>query len=116
MNVTAVESTTLSTIAYDDARDLLQLEFRSGAVYQLLRRSCSGALRPSARILQGNLFPSDDSGMLCVRSGDKSPTRRTGFGIAFGEFAFGEFMLGGCRWHELRRRYRLAVASPITSA
>ena len=34
MNVTAVESTTLSTIAYDDARNLLQLEFCSGAIYQ----------------------------------------------------------------------------------
>ena len=34
MNVTTVESTTLSTVAYDDARDLLQLEFRSRAVYQ----------------------------------------------------------------------------------
>ena len=34
MNITAVESTALSTIAYDDARDLLQLEFRSGAIYQ----------------------------------------------------------------------------------
>jgi hypothetical protein len=36
MNVTAVESTTLSTIAYDDARNLLQLEFCSGAIYQYL--------------------------------------------------------------------------------
>jgi hypothetical protein len=34
MNVTAVESTTLATVAYDDGRDLLQLEFRSRAVYQ----------------------------------------------------------------------------------
>ena len=34
MNITAVESTTLSTIAYDDARDLLQLEFCSGAIYR----------------------------------------------------------------------------------
>ena len=34
MNVTAVESTTLSTIAYDDARNLLQLVFCSGAIYQ----------------------------------------------------------------------------------
>jgi len=34
MNITAVESTTLSTIAYDEARDLLQLEFCSGAIYQ----------------------------------------------------------------------------------
>ena len=34
MNVTAVESTTLATIAYDDAREILQLEFRSRAAYQ----------------------------------------------------------------------------------
>jgi len=34
MNVTAVESTALATVAYDDTRDLLQLEFRSRAIYQ----------------------------------------------------------------------------------
>ena len=34
MKIIAVESTTLSTIAYDEARDLLQLEFCSGAIYQ----------------------------------------------------------------------------------
>src|ERR1039457_1469150 len=34
MNVTAVESTTLAMVAYDDARELLQLEFRSRAIYQ----------------------------------------------------------------------------------
>jgi hypothetical protein len=34
MNVTVVESTTLSKIAYDYARRLLELEFRSGASYQ----------------------------------------------------------------------------------
>lgn len=34
MNVTAVESTTLSKIAYDDIHSLLQLEFRSRSVYQ----------------------------------------------------------------------------------
>jgi KTSC domain-containing protein len=34
MNVTAVESTTLATVAYDDAREFLQLEFRSRAIYQ----------------------------------------------------------------------------------
>ena len=34
MNVTAVESTTLATVAYDDVRELLQLEFRSLAIYQ----------------------------------------------------------------------------------
>jgi len=34
MRVTAVESTTLVTVSYDDARGLLQLEFCSRAVYQ----------------------------------------------------------------------------------
>ena len=34
MNSTAVASATLATIAYDDARMMLQVEFRSGAVYQ----------------------------------------------------------------------------------
>ena len=34
MNVTAVESTTLSMVAYDAARELLQLEFHSRAIYQ----------------------------------------------------------------------------------
>ena len=36
MHFTAVESTTLATIAYDEARELLQLEFRSRAIYQYL--------------------------------------------------------------------------------
>jgi hypothetical protein len=34
MRATAVESTTLVTVSYDDARGLLQLEFCSRAVYQ----------------------------------------------------------------------------------
>ena len=34
MNSTAVESITLATVAYDGARERLQLEFRSRAVYQ----------------------------------------------------------------------------------
>jgi KTSC domain len=34
MHVTAVESTTLATVAYDDAAGILQLEFRSGAAYR----------------------------------------------------------------------------------
>jgi hypothetical protein len=33
MNITAVESTTLAALAYDDAREILELEFRSRAVY-----------------------------------------------------------------------------------
>lgn len=34
MNISAVDSTTLATIGYDDALSLLQLEFRGGAIYQ----------------------------------------------------------------------------------
>jgi hypothetical protein len=34
MRVATVESTTLVTVAYDDARELLRLEFCSRAVYQ----------------------------------------------------------------------------------
>jgi hypothetical protein len=34
MNVTAVASTTLATVAYDDEGGILQLKFRSGAVYR----------------------------------------------------------------------------------
>lgn len=33
MHVATVESTTLATVAYDEARELLQLEFCSQAVY-----------------------------------------------------------------------------------
>jgi hypothetical protein len=33
MHVATVESTTLATVAYDEARELLQLEFCSRAVY-----------------------------------------------------------------------------------
>jgi hypothetical protein len=32
MRVTAVESATLATVGYDEARELLQLEFRSRAI------------------------------------------------------------------------------------
>jgi hypothetical protein len=34
MHCTAVESSTLATVAYDQDRELLQLEFRSHAVYR----------------------------------------------------------------------------------
>jgi hypothetical protein len=34
MNSTVVESTTLATVAYDEVRELLRLEFRSRAIYQ----------------------------------------------------------------------------------
>jgi KTSC domain len=34
MNSATVESTTLVAVAYDESRNTLQLEFRSGAIYQ----------------------------------------------------------------------------------
>lgn len=36
MNTTIVESATLAAIGYDSARGILELEFRSGAVYVYL--------------------------------------------------------------------------------
>ena len=76
MNVTAVESSTLATIAYDRTRALLQLEFNSRALYQylgvpaavheaLLRASSKGsyfnqAIRgkfPCSRIFNGQAGP-----------------------------------------------------------
>jgi len=36
VNITPVESTTLATVAYDEARELLRLEFRSQAIYHYL--------------------------------------------------------------------------------
>jgi hypothetical protein len=65
MNVISVESTTLSTVAYDDARKLLQLEFRNRTIYQyfgvcpavhagLLRASSKGSY--FNRVIRGR-FP-----------------------------------------------------------
>ena len=34
MNITAVASTTLATVAYDEAQMMLRLEFRNQAIYQ----------------------------------------------------------------------------------
>ena len=34
MRITTVPSTTLATVVYDEAREVLQLEFRSRALYQ----------------------------------------------------------------------------------
>jgi hypothetical protein len=34
MNITAVESTTLAALAYDEAHEILQLEFRNRAIYR----------------------------------------------------------------------------------
>ncbi len=36
MNIKSVESATLAAIDYDDSREILQLEFRSHAVYRYL--------------------------------------------------------------------------------
>jgi hypothetical protein len=36
VNITPVESTTLATVAYDEARELLQLKFRSQSIYHYL--------------------------------------------------------------------------------
>jgi hypothetical protein len=52
MRVTTVESTTLAVVAYDETRELLQLEFRSRAVYRYFDvpdRVHEGLLRAASR-------------------------------------------------------------------
>ena len=52
MNITAVESSTLAALAYDDGREILQLEFRSGRKYQYFgvpATVCEGLLRASSK-------------------------------------------------------------------
>jgi hypothetical protein len=65
MNGIAVESTTLASVAYDDARGVLQLEFRSRAIYRYFGVPavvCEGLLSASSkgryfnRIIRGR-FP-----------------------------------------------------------
>ena len=65
MNRTAVESTTLAAVGYDEAQNALELEFRSGAIYhyfdvpvdvheQLLKASSRGGY--FNRVIRGR-FP-----------------------------------------------------------
>ena len=61
MNVTVVASTTLATVAYHEAVEILQLEFRSRAVYQLLRGSRRGARKSSEGSFQGQVFQRGNS-------------------------------------------------------
>jgi hypothetical protein len=52
MNVIAVESSTLAAIAYDNGREMLQLEFRSGRKYQYFgvpAAVCECLLRASSK-------------------------------------------------------------------
>ena len=52
MNGIAVESSTLAALAYDDGREILQLEFRSGRKYQYFgvpATVCEGLLRASSK-------------------------------------------------------------------
>jgi hypothetical protein len=52
MNVITVESSTLAALAYDDGREILQLEFRSGRKYQYFgvpATVCDGLLRASSK-------------------------------------------------------------------
>lgn len=52
MNVVAVESSVLASIAYDDDSGILQLEFHSGKIYQYFgvpAAVCEGLLRASSK-------------------------------------------------------------------
>jgi len=56
MNITAVESTTLSVVAYDEAQDALRLEFRSGAIYHYFGVPVSVPVGLLAAASEGSYF------------------------------------------------------------
>ena len=79
MLVAAVESTSIATVAYDQARELLQLEFCSRAIYQYVgvpASTCGAA----ERAVQGPLLQSDHSGTLSLSSGHSIQLKRAGGG------------------------------------
>src|ERR1017187_10191600 len=108
MNVTTVESTSLATVAYDDARKLLQLEFCGRAIYQYF--SGGGARSPAAGTLQGHLLQSGHSWTLRLCSGLECPGSRTACGAPVGVLT-----IGGRTWHALWHRCLPAAAPPTTS-
>ena len=67
MRITAVESTVLVTVGYDEARELLQVEFCGRAIYHYfgvpaaIHQTLLGAF-------EGQLFQSGDSRTLSVLS------------------------------------------------
>src|ERR1017187_6333518 len=76
MNVIAVESRTLAAVAYDDAREVLQLEFRSRAVYRYFgvpAPVCEGLLSASSK---GEYVQRDNSRALSLCAGGKGADRR----------------------------------------
>ena len=52
MLIYAVESTTLATVAYDEALELLQLEFRSRAIYQARETPFVGPSWPAGWLMR----------------------------------------------------------------
>jgi len=56
MRVVTVDSSTLATVAYDEARELLQLGFCTRGGLPILRRSCGSASGPARRTFQGQYF------------------------------------------------------------
>ena len=75
MNAIAVESRTLAAVAYDDAREVLQLEFRSRAVYRYFgvpAPVCEGLLSASSK---GEYVQRDNSRALSLCAGGKGAAR-----------------------------------------
>jgi hypothetical protein len=77
MNVTAVESATLATVAYDDARELLQLEFRSRAIYQYFGVPAAVHAALLCAPSNGPLLQSGDSWTFPLFSGIECSVRLT---------------------------------------
>jgi len=56
MTITAVESSTLAAVGYDEFSELLELEFRSGAVYRYFSVPATEHESLLAAVSKGNYF------------------------------------------------------------
>ena len=68
MRVATVESTTLATVGYDEARELLQLEFCSRAVYHYFGVPAAVYRSAAGRAFEGPVFQWDHSRTLSLSS------------------------------------------------
>ena len=84
MLVAAVESTTLATVAYDQVRELLQLEFCSRAIYQYVGVPAAVHAALAERAVQGPLLQPVHSWTLPLLPGPWGPGRRAAGGFVSG--------------------------------
>jgi KTSC domain-containing protein len=85
MNVTVVESSTLATIAYQETRELLQLEFRSRVLYQYFRVPAAVYAGLLGAPSKGSYFNQEIRGRFPYRRIFHSQAKATGTKIPAGD-------------------------------